>query len=96
MLYLLILNMVQNHLPVKAIQPPSDKGPVGKMQWLKALGQQLIDDGKPFDYVIIDTLSEVNEWSEWSGTYKYMNSVQGKSFNRVKIKMEILSRMVKC
>lgn len=75
-----------NHLSVKAIQPPLDKGPVGKMQWLKSLGQQLIDDGRPFDYVIVDTLSEVNEWSEWSGTYKYMCSAQGKSFNREKDK----------
>lgn len=73
-----------NLLKVKALQPPTNLGPVGKMKWLKDLGQQLIDDGKPFDYVIVDTLSEVNEWSEWSGTYKYMHSVQGKSFNREK------------
>lgn len=71
-------------LRVKAIKPPEDTGPVGKMQWLKKLAQKLIDDGRPFDYVIIDTLSEVNEWAEWSGTWKYMNSLQGKKFNRVK------------
>ncbi len=67
-----------------SIFPPEDVGPVGKMQWLKRVGNKLIDEGKKYDYVAIDTLTEVNEWSEWSGTYRYMNSVQGKSFNRVK------------
>lgn len=73
-------------LKVKAMTPPEGLGPVGKMAWLKKVAQKLIDDGKPFDYVILDTLSEVNEWAEWSGTWKYMNSVQGKSWNRVKDK----------
>lgn len=73
-----------NKLRVKAMQPPENVGPVSRMQWLKKVAQKLIDDGKPFDYVIVDTLSEVNEWAEWSGTWRYMNSVQGKSFNRKK------------
>lgn len=69
-----------------AMQVPDDKGPVGKMQWLKKLAQKLIDDGRKYDYVAIDTLSEINQWAEWSGTYRYMNSAQGKKFNRVKDK----------
>lgn len=68
---------------VKALIAPQDKGPVGKMQWLKKVADKLIEEGRPYDYVVIDTLSEVNEWSEWSGTWRYMNSVQGKKFNRV-------------
>ncbi len=63
---------------------PQDKGPVGKMQWLDKFADELIKAGKPYDYVAIDTFSEINEWSEWSGTWKYMNSVQGRSFNREK------------
>lgn len=66
------------------IQVPEDRGPVGKIQWLKKLADKLIEEGKPYDYIAIDTLTEVNEWAEWSGTYRYMNSTQGKSFNRVK------------
>lgn len=62
---------------------PSDKGPVGKMQWLEKYTDELIKAGKPYDYVAIDTFTEVNEWSEWSGTYRYMNSILGKKFNRV-------------
>lgn len=67
-----------------AVSPPKERGPVGKMAWLKRVGEKLIEDGKKYDYVAIDTLTEVNEWAEWSGTFKYMNSSQGKSFNRVK------------
>lgn len=66
----------------KALMVPEDKGPVGKMQWLRKVAEKLIEDGKQYDYVALDTLSEVNEWAEWSGTYRYMNSPQGKSFNR--------------
>ncbi len=62
---------------------PSDKGPVSRMKWLDEFADYLIEQGKPYDYVAIDTLSEVNDWAEWSGTYRYMNSAQGKSFNRV-------------
>lgn len=66
-----------------AIIVPDDLGPVSKIQWLKKVAEKIIEEGRPYDYVAIDTLSEVNDWCEWSGTYRYMNSVQGKSFNRV-------------
>lgn len=71
-------------LKTLSIEVPEDLGPVGKMQWLEKLADKLIAEGKPYDYVAVDTFTEVNEWAEWSGTYRYMNSVQGKSFNRVK------------
>lgn len=32
-------------------------------------------------YLVIDTISKLDEWSEIVGTYEYMNKVQGKSFN---------------
>lgn len=67
-----------------AIEVPDDLGPVSKIQWLEKLADQLIAEGKPYDYVAIDTFTEVNDWAEWSGTFRYMNSVQGKKFNREK------------
>ena len=67
-----------------SIQVPEDRGPVGKMNWLKGLANKLKESDIKYDYVAIDTLTEVNDWAEWSGTYRYMNSIQGKSFNRVK------------
>lgn len=63
---------------------PDDRGPVGRMRWLEEFADHLIEEGRPYDYVALDTLSEVNDWSEWSGTFRYMNSIQGKKFNRVK------------
>lgn len=62
---------------------PENKGPVSKMKWLEDFADFLIEQGKPYDYVALDTLSEINDWAEWSGTYRYMHSSQGKSFNRV-------------
>lgn len=62
---------------------PDNMGPVGRMRWLDEFADYLIAKGKPYDYVAIDTFSEVNDMAEWSGTFRYMNSPQGKSFNRV-------------
>lgn len=64
------------------ISVPENKGPVGKFQWVKDVARTIMDKGRPYDYVIADTLTELDEWSEWVGTFKYMNSVSGKNFNR--------------
>ena len=40
------------------------------------------DAGNPYDYVIFDTISRLNIWSEIVGTYNYMKKPQGKRFNR--------------
>lgn len=71
-----------------ALKVPETLGPVGKMAWLKEVGEELIKlpEEQKYDYVAVDTLSEVNDWAEWSGTFKYMNAIQGKSFNREKDK----------
>jgi len=61
---------------------PDDRGPVGRMKWLEEFADYLIAQGRPYDYIAIDTFSEVNEWAEWSGTYRYMNTTQGQKFNR--------------
>ena len=65
------------------VKKAPEKGPVSRVKWLEDFADYLIAKGKPYDYVAIDTLSEVDDWTEWSGTYKYMHSIQGKSFNRV-------------
>lgn len=64
------------------IEPPKDKGPVGKWLWLKELAKTIVDADRPYDYVCIDTLTKLDEWSEWYGTYVYQNSIMGKKFNR--------------
>lgn len=61
---------------------PEDRGPVSKMKWLEDFADYLIAQGRPYDYIAVDTLTEVNELAEWSGTYRYMVSAQGQKFNR--------------
>jgi hypothetical protein len=64
------------------IKKVPDEDAVGKMRWLEDFADFLIAKGKPYDYVAIDTFSEVNDMAEWSGTNRYMNSIQGQKFNR--------------
>ena len=64
------------------MQVPENLGEVGKFKWLKELANKIKEEGKPYDYVVIDTLSKLDEWAEWVGTYKYMKSTRGKKFNR--------------
>lgn len=64
------------------ISPPEGLGPVARFKWLEDLAAKIREEGRPYDYVIIDTLSEIDEDAEWCGTYRYMNSTQGAGFNR--------------
>lgn len=43
----------------------------------------IIEAGCPYEYLIIDTVTMLDTWSEIVGTYNYMNKPQGKKFNRV-------------
>ena len=47
-------------------------------KWLETITKA---EKKP-KYLIIDTLTKLDEWSEIVGTYNYMNKAQGKKFNR--------------
>lgn len=62
--------------------PPEGVGPVSTFKWLRELAKKIKDAGKPYDYVVIDTLSQIDMLSEWEGTWVYMNTIIGKSFNR--------------
>lgn len=64
------------------VKPPEGVGPVSKFKWLKELAATIREQGKPYDYVAIDTLSQLDIDAEWVGTWNYMNSIQGKKFNR--------------
>tara|TARA_R110000851_G_scaffold45887_2_gene112033 strand:- start:308 stop:1105 length:798 start_codon:yes stop_codon:yes gene_type:complete len=37
----------------------------------------------PYDYIAFDTLTKLDEWSEYAGTFKYMDKPQGKKHNVV-------------
>lgn len=64
------------------MEPPENYGPVSKFKWLKEVAAKIKAADKPYDYVIIDTLSQLDTDAETVGTFNYMNSMQGKKFNR--------------
>lgn len=66
------------------LQPGKDIKPVALFKWLKEVAASIKLAGRPYDFVAIDTMSYLDELSEWVGTYNYMNSTQGKAFNRWK------------
>lgn len=43
-----------------------------------------IEKEKPYEYLIIDSLTKLDEWSEIVGTFNYMNTSQGRNFNVIK------------
>jgi len=51
-------------------------------QQFEDICKQIIEEGCPYDYVIFDTVTILDEWSEIVGTMDYMNKSQGKRFNR--------------
>lgn len=64
------------------MQLPENLGAVGKFKWLKDLAIKIKNEGYPYKYVCIDTLSELDTLAEHVGTFVYCNSIQGKKFNR--------------
>lgn len=51
------------------------------LEELSEVGTAIIKAGKPYDGVIIDTITELEDWCEWDATEMYMNSSIGKKFN---------------
>ena len=64
------------------MQPPAGMGPVSRFKWLKDLAKSIKEANQPYDYVVIDTISQLDIEAEWVGTWDYMNSIAGKNFNR--------------
>jgi hypothetical protein len=61
---------------------PKGLGPLESVAWLRGVIKKIKDDGRPYKYVAIDTLTMVDTWTEWSGTERFMKSNAGKYWNR--------------
>lgn len=56
--------------------------PIDKLKKLREVAAEIKTKGRPYKYVSIDTLTEVDACAEWAGTERYMASTQGQKFNR--------------
>jgi hypothetical protein len=72
----------------RRVQPPENLGPVAIFNWVRQVAAEIKKAGHPYDFVIVETISYLDELSEWVGTYNYMHSKQGASFNRYPDKLE--------
>lgn len=55
---------------------------INKPSELLELFKTIESSNKPYKYIIIDTITKWDEWSEIIGTYEYMDKPQGKKFNK--------------
>lgn len=68
----------------RVLKIPKGLNALQSMEWLVAVAKKIKADGHPYKYIAIDTLTKVDEWSEWAGTLRYMKTEQGKDWNRWK------------
>ena len=47
---------------------------------LQDIGDEIVKQGKPYDYITIDTVTELENWCEGLATKMYKNTPQGASF----------------
>ncbi|MEX0595536.1 MAG: AAA family ATPase, partial [Candidatus Paceibacterota bacterium] len=47
---------------------------------LQKIGTEIIKEGKPYTYITIDTVTELENWCETLATKMYKNTPQGMSF----------------
>ena len=58
------------------------KRPSQLQELFNSIKEKTIKDGKkPYKYLVVDTVTKWDEWSELSGTLNYMNKPQGKKWN---------------
>ena len=80
-----LTNLLTQDVKTKALDLAVLKNPVDRMKALNLILRALQALGKPYDYVAIDTITQADLDAEWAGTELYMDSLQGKSFNRQQI-----------
>lgn len=63
------------------------KIPISDLKQLNEISEQILKEGQPYEYIAIDSITELEDWLEWEATIDYMNSLQGKRFNRISEEM---------
>lgn len=77
-----ISDLLTQDIKTKALDLAGITNPALRVKALNLILRALISLGKPYDFVSIDTITQADLDAEWAGTELYMDSLQGKSFNR--------------
>lgn len=77
-----IVDLLTKDVKTKVLDLAGITNPDERIKALNMILRALINLGKPYDYVSIDTITQADIDAEWAGTELYMDSLQGKSFNR--------------
>jgi hypothetical protein len=77
-----ITELLTQDVKTKALDIAEIIDPSERHKALNRILNALIRLGKPYNYVSIDTITQADIDAEWAGTELYMDSLQGKSFNR--------------
>lgn len=90
-----VISYLEDHL-IAECEPGGADYVTGRIQeindakeWIDFL--ELLDKtpGPIAEYLIVDSVTKVDEWSEIVGTYRYMKKPQGKGFNRINEKGKV-------
>ena len=57
----------------------------------QTIGKEIYQEGKPYKYVAIDTITKLEEWCEEEGKQIYLKTPMGKNFEQKNPGMSILS-----
>lgn len=80
-----ITALLTKDIKTKALDLAGISNPADRIKALRLILRALVSLGKPYDFVSIDTITQADIDAEWAGTEEYMDSLQGKSFNREQI-----------
>jgi hypothetical protein len=80
-----IKQLLLGEIKTKILDIADIANPNDRHKALNRILNALIKLGRPYDYVSIDTITQADIDAEWAGTEMYMDSLQGKSFNREQI-----------
>ena len=80
-----IEDLLTKNVKTKCLDIASIPEPHNRIKALNLILRALISLNKPYDYVSIDTITQADIDAEWAGTELYMDSLQGKVFNREQV-----------
>ena len=76
--------LLTTNIKTKVLDLGDITNPIHRLKAMQRITAALVYFSQPYDYVSIDTITQADIDSEWLGTENYMDSLQGKTYNREK------------